>query len=246
MTRSRVELFEEIRRAHDREDLGIRALADRFGVHRRVVRQALTSAIPPPRKVTSRSAPSLDPWKTTIDAWLADDETLASESSGLRSESWACPTSDTNPLSQPADFGPRYPRPELWGVCRREHFRLTDLHRWGHGSTPVQEHADSFRGPHRRAFQPQHGLPQEEREAETSVACSDVGTRCPQGMAHRAPVTVSRRATERRVSSRSVRCLPRITSLPASDLCAREADSGWLCSRKLQRPCNNTSEACPT
>ena len=27
-----------------------------------------------------------------------------------------------------------------------------------------------------------------------------------------------------------------ITSLPASDQCAREADSGWLCSRKLQRP----------
>lgn len=70
-----MELFEDIRKAHNREDLGIRALATRFGVHRRVVRQALTSSIPPPRKPTTRSAPSLDPWKATIDSWLADDET---------------------------------------------------------------------------------------------------------------------------------------------------------------------------
>jgi transposase len=69
-----VEQFEEIRRAHDRESLGIRALAARFGVHRRVVRQALESAIPPPRKTTVRPAPSLDPWKSTIDSWLAEDE----------------------------------------------------------------------------------------------------------------------------------------------------------------------------
>ena len=49
-----MELFEEIRRAHDREELGIRALATRFSVHRRVVRQALESPIPPPRKAVVR------------------------------------------------------------------------------------------------------------------------------------------------------------------------------------------------
>jgi transposase len=69
-----VELFEEIRKAHDREDLGIRALAIRFSVHRRVVRQALESPIPPPRKAVVRPSPLLDPWKPTIDGWLADDE----------------------------------------------------------------------------------------------------------------------------------------------------------------------------
>jgi hypothetical protein len=67
-----VELFEEIRKAHDREELGIRALAHRFGVHRRAVRQALASPIPPPRKHTVRPSPALDPWKTTIDRWLAE------------------------------------------------------------------------------------------------------------------------------------------------------------------------------
>ena len=69
-----MELFEEIRKAHDREDLGIRALSARFAVHRRVVRQALESPIPPPRKPVVRPAPLLDPWKPTIDGWLADDE----------------------------------------------------------------------------------------------------------------------------------------------------------------------------
>jgi transposase len=68
-----VELFEEIRKTHDREELGIRALAGRFSVHRRVIRQALESPIPPPRKPVVRPAPLLDPWKSTIDGWLADD-----------------------------------------------------------------------------------------------------------------------------------------------------------------------------
>ena len=42
---SRVELFELIRRDRDREDLSIRALAERHGVHRRAVRQALLSPV---------------------------------------------------------------------------------------------------------------------------------------------------------------------------------------------------------
>jgi lambda repressor-like predicted transcriptional regulator len=44
---SRVETFEQIRHDRDREGLSIRALAARHGVHRRAVRQALGSPVPP-------------------------------------------------------------------------------------------------------------------------------------------------------------------------------------------------------
>ena len=49
--RSRVELYEQIRKAHEREKLSIHELARRFHTHRRYVRRALESALPPPRKV---------------------------------------------------------------------------------------------------------------------------------------------------------------------------------------------------
>jgi len=47
---SRVELFGQIRRDKDREDLSERALAARYRVGRATVRQALASPVPPPRK----------------------------------------------------------------------------------------------------------------------------------------------------------------------------------------------------
>jgi len=45
---SKVEVFEQIRLARRDDGLSIRALAVRFGVHRRDVRAALLSPFPPP------------------------------------------------------------------------------------------------------------------------------------------------------------------------------------------------------
>lgn len=70
-----MELFEQIRRDRRCEELSIRELAERHGVHRRAVRQALASALPPPRKTyPSRPRPAIDPWVGVIDAWLVDDQ----------------------------------------------------------------------------------------------------------------------------------------------------------------------------
>ena len=69
-----MKLYEQIRKAHEREQLSIRELSRRFGVHRRDVRQALASAVPPERKAPSQRPPSaLDPWKPMIDGWLEAD-----------------------------------------------------------------------------------------------------------------------------------------------------------------------------
>lgn len=71
---SRVETFEQIRRDRDREGLSIRALAERHGVHRRAVRQALASPLPSPRKrPEGRPAPKLGSYRELIDGWLIAD-----------------------------------------------------------------------------------------------------------------------------------------------------------------------------
>ncbi len=74
--RSKVELYEQIRKAHAREGLSIRELSRRFGIHRRDVRAALVSAVPPSRRPSPpRVAPALGPWKAVIDGWLEADRT---------------------------------------------------------------------------------------------------------------------------------------------------------------------------
>jgi transposase len=71
-----VEQFEQIRRDRDREGLSIRALAARHGVHRRAVRDALASAVPPVKRTpVGRPAPKLGPYRAVIDGWLEADRT---------------------------------------------------------------------------------------------------------------------------------------------------------------------------
>jgi transposase len=69
-----VEQFEQIRRDRDREGLSVRALAERHGVHRRAVRQALESAVPAARRApSSRPAAKLGGYRELIDGWLLAD-----------------------------------------------------------------------------------------------------------------------------------------------------------------------------
>jgi transposase len=70
-----VELFEQIRKDSRVEGASIRELADRHHVHRRTVRQALESAVPPPRKAyPRRPRPAIDAYAAVIDGWLVADQ----------------------------------------------------------------------------------------------------------------------------------------------------------------------------
>jgi transposase len=70
---TKVELFAAIRRDARLEGLSVRALARKYGVHRRTVREALTSAWPKPRKRMPPRRSRLDPFKPAIDQMLWAD-----------------------------------------------------------------------------------------------------------------------------------------------------------------------------
>jgi transposase len=70
---SRVELYAAIRFDAQRNQMSIRALADKYGVHRRTVREAVASPIPPPRKSPPRRTLVLDAVRESIDGMLVED-----------------------------------------------------------------------------------------------------------------------------------------------------------------------------
>ena len=62
-----MEQFERILRDQREEGVSIRELARRHKVHRRAVRQALASAVPPPRKpVESRAQPAIGRYRVVV------------------------------------------------------------------------------------------------------------------------------------------------------------------------------------
>ena len=71
--RTKVELFEQIRREYEFGIGTIKGVADKLGVHRRMVRQALANAEPPARKPSARERPAIGPLTPFIDALLEAD-----------------------------------------------------------------------------------------------------------------------------------------------------------------------------
>src|ERR1035438_4867673 len=71
--RAKVELYEQIRREYEHGAGTIRAVARKLGVHRREVRKALDSALPPERKIPERERPKLAAAIPFIDVILEAD-----------------------------------------------------------------------------------------------------------------------------------------------------------------------------
>ena len=70
---ARVELFEQLRREHEFGIGTVAGVAAKFGVHRRMVRQAVAAAVPPRRVYPQRVKPKLDAVVAFIDAVLDGD-----------------------------------------------------------------------------------------------------------------------------------------------------------------------------
>jgi transposase len=74
---TKVELFEAIRRDKILHGKSIRMISQERQIHRRVVRQALASAVPPERKGVRREPPVLTrELRALIDEWLLADQTV--------------------------------------------------------------------------------------------------------------------------------------------------------------------------
>jgi transposase len=71
--KTKVELFEQMRREYAHGVGSIKGVAKKFGVHRRMVRDALGSAVPAGRKQPQRGSPKMDAVKGFIDAILLED-----------------------------------------------------------------------------------------------------------------------------------------------------------------------------
>ena len=71
---AKVDLFERLRREHEFGVGTVAGVAAKFGVHRRLVRQALAGALPPVHRYPARAKPKLDAVLAFIDTVLDEDQ----------------------------------------------------------------------------------------------------------------------------------------------------------------------------
>lgn len=100
-----MEQFEQIRRDRDREGVSIRGLAARYGVHRRTVKQALLSPLPPVKGApVSRPAPKLGAYREVIDGWLLADQSAPRKQRHTAKRIWHASSMSSELMSRSPRF----------------------------------------------------------------------------------------------------------------------------------------------
>jgi hypothetical protein len=130
--RAKVERFEEMRREYEFGVGTVLGVARKFGVHRRDVRQALASAVPPERKSGVWACPTLDPVKPFIEAILAVDKNAPRKQRHTAHRIWVrlCQELCEHPVAESTVRA--YVRQRKWelGLCGKEVWVPQD-YEWG-------------------------------------------------------------------------------------------------------------------
>ena len=130
--RASVELFEEIRREYEFGIGTIQGVARKFGVHRRMVREALASAVPAEEAAAPRARPRMGPLTEFIDGILEADQKAPRKQRHTAHRIWVRIGSEYpgHPVSESTVREYVRERRAAMGLLRRETF-VPQSYTWG-------------------------------------------------------------------------------------------------------------------
>lgn len=127
-----MELFEDLRREYEFGVGTIQGVARKFGVHRRLVREALGSAVPTQTVTPPRARPRIGPVQAIIDEMLAADRQAPRKQRHTAHRIWTrlCKEHPEHPVAEPTVRRYVRERKQALGLLARETF-VPQSYPWG-------------------------------------------------------------------------------------------------------------------